>query len=245
MPFGLTNAPATFQALMNQVFGPFLRMFALVFFDDILVYSKNRAGHREHLTLVLQTLRANSLSTKRSKCAFFVSQVEYLGHLISAEGVATGPSKIEAVKSWPIPKMLTQLKSFLGLAGYCRRFIQGYGVTCRPLHDLLKKNSFQWDSHHTLAFQALKDKLIRAPVLALPNFTLSFTIETDASGSGIGAVLMQQDRSLAFFSQSLGPKASTQSTYYKEALAILEALSVIETPRGGGSSTRIILSNSW
>jgi hypothetical protein len=142
MPFGLTNASATFQALMNLIFAPFLRKFVLVFFDDILTYNKTLAKHIDHLKLVLQTQRDNCLSAKRSKCAFVVPQVEYLGYVIT-QGVATNPAKVEAINNWPIPKNVTQLRGFLGFAGYYRRFIQGYGLMCRPLHDLLKKDSLQ------------------------------------------------------------------------------------------------------
>jgi hypothetical protein len=116
------------------------------------------------------------------------------------------------------------LRSFLGLTGYYRRFIQGYGVICRPLHDLLKKDAFNWTPQHSIAFQTLKDKLSIAPVLALPNFSLPFVLETDASRFRLGVVLMQQGRPIAFYSEALGPKASAQSTYYKEAFAILQAL---------------------
>jgi hypothetical protein len=223
MPFGLTNASTTFQALMNLIFAPFLRKFVLVFFDDILTYSKTLAKHIDHLKLVLQTQRDNCLSAKRSKCAFVVPQVEYLGYVIT-QGVATNPAKVEAINNWPIPKNVTQLRGFLGLAGYYRRFIQGYGLMCRPLHDLLKKDSLQWLPKHTSVFQELKQKMTSAPVLALPNFLLAFTLETDASGLGIGVVLMQQGRPVAFYSRALGPRAAAQSTYHKEGLAILEAL---------------------
>jgi hypothetical protein len=157
MPFGLTNASATFQALMNLIFAPFLRKFVLVFFDDILTYSKTLAKHIDHLKLVLQTQRDNCLSAKRSKCAFVVPQVEYLGYVIT-QGVATNPAKVEAINNWPIPKNVTQLRGFLGLAGYYRRFIQGYGLMCRPLHDLLKKDSLQWLPKHTSVFQELKQR---------------------------------------------------------------------------------------
>jgi hypothetical protein len=168
MPFGLTNALATFQAPVNQIFAPFLRKFVLVFFDDILIYSKTMEEHKEHLALVLQTLRTNCLAAKRSKCAFAVPQVECLGHIINGQGVATDLSKVEAIKNWPVPKSVTQLKSFLGLIDYYRRFIWGYGLICIPLHDLLKKDSFKWTSQHSLSLEELKLKMTSAPVLALP-----------------------------------------------------------------------------
>jgi hypothetical protein len=224
MPFGLTNAPATFQALMNHIFAAHLRKFILVLFDDILVYSKTLEEHENHLRAVLQILRDNKLAGKQSKWVFATSQVEYLGHIIIAHGVSTDLAKVAAIKSWSHPKSVTQLRSFLGLTGYYRRFVQNYGQICRPLHDLLKKDSFNWQQHHTIAFNTLKEKMPSTPVLALPNFAEPFTIETDPSGTGIGAVLMQHGRPLAFFSQALGPKATAQSTYHKEAPAILQAL---------------------
>lgn len=224
MPFGLTNAPATFQNLMNTIFKPHLRKFILVFFDDILIYSKSRDVHLEHLRIVFQILQQHSLFVKLSKCSFATAQVEYLGHVISGTGVATKPQNIEAITNWPLPQNVSKLRGFLGITGYYRRFDRGYGQICRPLHDLLKKNSFQWTQMHTDAFNKLKEIMTTCPVLALPDFTKPFVLEADACGSGIGAVLMQAGRPIAYLSKSLGPKAAAQSVYEKEALAILEAL---------------------
>jgi hypothetical protein len=224
MPFGLTNAPAMFQNLMNTLFKEHLRSFILVFFDDILVYSKNLSDHLKHLEIVLQILKQNSLYLKCSKCTFAVPEVEYLGHVLSGAGVATKPQNVQAILNWPQPKTISKLRGFLGLTGYCRRFVKGYGKLCRPLHDLLKKQAFQWTTEHTQAFQQLKTVMTTCPVLALPDFSQPFFLESDACGSGIGAVLMQAGRPLACFSKCLGPKATAQSVHEKEALAILEAL---------------------
>jgi hypothetical protein len=144
MPFGLSNAPATFQSLMNDIFSDHLRKFILVFFDDILVYSQTMEEHLQHLHIALSLLRQHQLAAKMSKCVFGVSHVEYLGHVISAKGVSTDPAKISAIIDWETPQSVTQLRSFLGLAGYYRCFIKHFGIICRPLHDLLKKGNFHW-----------------------------------------------------------------------------------------------------
>jgi RNase H-like domain found in reverse transcriptase/Reverse transcriptase (RNA-dependent DNA polymerase)/Integrase zinc binding domain/Retroviral aspartyl protease/Integrase core domain/Retrotransposon gag protein/Chromo (CHRromatin Organisation MOdifier) domain len=224
MPFGLTNAPATFQALMNQVFHPYLRKFVLVFFDDILVYSTDLLEHKTHLSLVLQLLLDHQLCAKRSKCEFGVSKIEYLGHLITGEGVATDPGKIQAMVEWPEPRTVKELRGFLGLTGYYRKFIKNYGSISKPLTELLKKNSFNWSQESSTAFQALKQAMCQAPVLAMPNFNEPFVIETDACDNGMGAVLMQGKKPIAFLSKALGVKNQALSTYEKELLALFTAV---------------------
>ena len=139
MSFGLTNAPVAFMDLMNRVFHPYLDWFVIVFIDDILVYSRSELEHEIHLGLVLQTLRKHQLHAKFSKCEFWFSRVGFLGHVVSADGIYVDPHKVEAVESWEQPTTVTKVRSFLGLAGYYRRFIEGFSKIARPLHCLTRK----------------------------------------------------------------------------------------------------------
>jgi hypothetical protein len=209
---------------MDRLLHKYLRKFVLIFFDDILIYNKNEDDHKQHLKLVLELPKQNKLSAKKNKCVFGQLQVEYLGHIISAQGVYTDPSKFQSMKEWPVPKNITELRGFWGLAGYYRRFIKDYGRICKPLFDSLKKGEFSWAGDQLSTFNRIKQALCSAPVLALPDFTKPFILETDASDRSIGAVLMQQGKPISFLSKSLGPKSTNMSTYDKEAMAIIEAL---------------------
>lgn len=185
MPFGLTNAPATVQSLMHQVFGPFLRKFILVFFDDILIYSKSLEEHRDYLLTVLALLGQNQLFAKRSKCDFAQPQVEYMGHVISGQDVGTDPSKVITMVHWPAPKNLKELRGFLGLTGYYRKFVKNYSLISKPLTSLLRKGAFEW-TLATQAFQELQTAMSSAPLLSLPNFNKTFIVEVDACSTGVG-----------------------------------------------------------
>jgi hypothetical protein len=176
---------------MNTIFAPLLRKGVLVFVDDILVYNSTKEHHLQQLKQVYDILQKHQLLLKKSKCSFTHPQLEYLGHIIRAEGVATDPAKIQVVKEWATPTDSKQLRTFLGLVGYYRKFIRNYGVLSRPLTDLLKKNiQFVWTPQLQQCFDTLKATLISAPVLDLPNFNQPFTIATDVCDKGIGAVLM-------------------------------------------------------
>ncbi|CAM8878468.1 unnamed protein product [Rhodiola kirilowii] len=224
MPFGLTNAPSTFQAAMNDLFRPMLRRFVLVFFDDILIYSQSYAEHLDHLSEVLRTLHDHHYFAKPNKCDIACAKVQYLGHLVSYAGVEVDPSKIEAIKSWPIPTSLKQLRSFLGLAGYYRRFVAKYAQLSAPLTDMLRKDAFIWSTEAASAFDSLKLALSTTPVLSLPDFSRPFVVQSDASGVGMGAVLLQDNQPLAFFSKKFTPTMQHSSTYNGELCAVVSAV---------------------
>ncbi|KAL5838392.1 hypothetical protein ACOSQ3_015561 [Xanthoceras sorbifolium] len=226
MPFGLCNAPSTFQATMNEIFRPHLRKFVLVFFDDILVYSRTMEEHLSHLEVVLEILGHHQFYIKMSKCEFVKEELEYLGHFISMNGVRVDPRKIEAMVDWPLPKDVSALRGFLGLTGYYRRFVKHYGLIAKPLTGMLKKDNFEWTEEARLAFEDLKRAMTQTPVLALPNFDKTFEVYTDASGEGIGAVLVQEKRPLAFISKALGPMKKAWSTYAREMLAVIHAVKI-------------------
>jgi len=196
----------------------------LVFFDDILIYNKSWEEHVQHVDKVLQLLEEQQLYAKPSKCAFGVQEVEYLGHVVSREGVKVDPNKIKAIREWTIPKTLKKLRGFLGLRGYYRKFVKNYGQTTTTLTTLLKKEAFSWKEEETKDFEKLKEAMCTTLVLTTPDFTKTFIVECDASGHGIGAVLMQEGRPIAFERRQLKGKDLVKPIYEKEMLAIIHAV---------------------
>ncbi|GKC68506.1 putative reverse transcriptase domain-containing protein [Tanacetum coccineum] len=185
MPFGLTNAPAVFMDLMNRVCKPYLDKFVIVFIDDILIYSKNKQEHEKHLKLILELLKKEQLYAKFSKCKFWIPRVQFLGHVIDSQGIHVDPAKIESVKDWESPKTATEIRQFLGLAGYYRRFIEGFSKIAKPMSKLTqKKVKFDWGDKEEAAFQLIKQKLCSAPILALPEGSEDFIVYCDASIKG-------------------------------------------------------------
>jgi deoxyuridine 5'-triphosphate nucleotidohydrolase len=228
LPFGLTNAPAIFMRLMHDVLRPLLGKCVTVFLDDILVYSEDEEQHEQHLRQVLTLLKQNQLYAKKSKCEIGVREVEYLGHVVSGDGIKPMADKVEAVRKWPVPKTVTEVQSFLGLANYYRRFIPNFAKIAGPLTELTHKDKeFQMTDAALQALQELKDRLTNAPVLRLADPHLPFIVTTDASDYAIGAVLEQEEngvrRPVEFYSKTLNKAQRNWPAYDKELHAIIEA----------------------
>ncbi|KAK1619388.1 hypothetical protein QYE76_024905 [Lolium multiflorum] len=225
VPFGLTNAPAIFMNLMNKIFMKYLDKFVIVFIDDILIYSKDKEEHAKHLKIVLQILREHQLYAKFSKCKFWLDSVEFLGHVITKEGIAVNPSKVQSVLEWKSPKNAKEIRGFLGMAGYYRRFIEGFSKIAGPMTKLLKKNTpFVWTDECETSFQTLKEKLTTAPVLAVPEPGKDYTVYCDASKNGLGCVLMQDRKVIAYGSRQLKPHEHNYPVHDLELAAVVYAL---------------------
>jgi hypothetical protein len=225
--FGLTNAPAYFMYLMNKVFMEFLNKFVVVFIDDILVYSKNEEEHEEHLRLVLQKLRENQLYAKLSKCEFWLSEILFLGHVTTDGGVAVDPGKVRDVLKWETPTLVSEIQSFLRLAGYYRRFIEGFSKIVKPLNSLLEKGKeFVWSEACQDSFDELRKRLTTAPVLVMPDIHKSFDIYCDASKQGHSCVLMHEDHVIAYASRQLRKHEQNYPTHDLELAAVVHALKI-------------------
>ncbi|XP_073138128.1 uncharacterized protein [Henckelia pumila] len=227
MPFGLTNAPAIFMDLMNRVFRKYLDKFVIVFIDDILIYSKSEEEHAKHLRLILRILQKKQLYAKLSKCEFWLDRVVFLGHVISEHGISVDPSKVEAVLNWPRPTNVPEIRSFMGLAGYYRRFIEGFSKIAKPITLLTQKNQkFIWSDECESSFVELKKRLTSAPVLTIPSGSGGFVVCTDASSRGLGCVLMRHGRVVAYGSRQLKTHESRYPVHDLELAAIVFALKV-------------------
>ena len=229
MPFGLSNAPATFQRMMNLALAPYLSKFCCVYLDDILVYSQSEAEHEDHLSQVLQALSDSKLFAKREKCEFGLGSVQFLGHVVSSAGIATDPEKVSALRDYPIPANVTELRAFLGLANYYRRFVERYAHTALPLTRLTGKGTvWEWGDSQTAAFLEMKRKLTSTPVLRMPDFSRPFFVFADACGFALGGSLEQDFGSgrqpVAFLSKKLSDAQRNYGPGDQEALAIVTAL---------------------
>ncbi|GJU26480.1 reverse transcriptase domain-containing protein [Tanacetum coccineum] len=227
MSFGLTNAPAVFMDLMNRVCKPYLDKFVIVFIDDILIYSKSKKEHEEHLRQILKLLKKEELYAKFSKCEFWISRVQFLGHVIDCRGIHVDPAKIESIKDWASPKTPTEIRQFLGLAGYYRRFIEGFSKIAKSMTKLTQKGvKFDWGDKQEAAFQLLKQKLCSAPILALPEGSEDFIAYCDASKKGLGAVLMQREKVISYASRQLKIHEKNYTTHDLELGAVVFALKI-------------------
>nr|GEU36687.1 putative reverse transcriptase domain-containing protein [Tanacetum cinerariifolium] len=227
MPFGLTNAPAVFMDLVNRVYKPYLDKFVTVFNNDILIYSKNKEEYEENLKLILELLKKEELYVKFSKCEFWIPQVKFLKHVIDSKGIHVDPAKIESIKDWTSPKSLIEIRQFLGLAGYYRRFIEGFSKIAKSMTKLTQKNvKFDWGEKEEVAFQLIKQKLCNAPILALPKGSKNFIIYCDTSHKGLGAMLMQNEKVIAYASRQLKIYEKNYTTHDLELRAVVFALKI-------------------
>jgi hypothetical protein len=227
MSFGLTNAPAYFMYLMNNMFMEYLDKFVVVFIDDILIFSKTEEEHEKHLRMVLEKLRSNQLYAKFSRCEFWLTEIAFLGHVISAGGVSVDPSNVKYVLNWMPPMNASEIQSSLGLAGYYRRFINDFSKIAKPMTRLLEKNKdFDWTEECQASFEEMKKRLTSAPVLILPDITKMFDIYCDASRQGLGCVLMQDGKVVSYASRQLRKHEENYPTHDLELAAVVHALKI-------------------
>ncbi|KAL5825390.1 hypothetical protein ACOSQ3_021453 [Xanthoceras sorbifolium] len=227
MPFGLTNAPAAFMDFMNKIFRSYLDQFVIVFINDILVYSGSEEEHVEHPKIVLKTLREHQLYVKLSKCQFWLDRVTFLGHVVSVEEVSVDPQKTEAIINWTQPTNVIEVRSFLGLAGYYRKFVEGFSKIAAPLTKLTRKEEkFVWSEACQQSFDELKRRLTLAPVLTLSSKEDGFTVYCDASRQGLGCVLTQHEKVIAYASRQLKKHEQNYPTHDLELTAVVFVLRI-------------------
>ena len=225
LAFGLTNAPATFQNVMNDVFREHLGKFVLVYLDDILIFSRSPEEHAEHLRAVLALLRKHEFYAKMSKCEFNQSELQFLGHVVGRDGIKMDPKKTAAIAEWPVPKDVHQLRSFIGLATYFRRFVQGFSNLVSPMTNLLKGDAhWDWSRCCQDAFGHTKHALTSHPVLVMPDYQKHFEVISDASVTGTGAVLLQEGRPVAYESRKLTSAERNYTTGEQELLGVIHAM---------------------
>jgi len=225
MSFGLTNAPSTFMRLMNHILRAFISKFVVVYFDDILIYSKEFDEYMDHFRQVLDVLKKESLYANLKRCDFCMDIIIFLRYVVSAKGIEIDEAKVKAIQEWPTPKSITEVRSFHGLASFYRRFVKDFSMIASPLTEIIKKSiGFKWGEEQESAISLLKSKLISAQLLSLPNFNKAFEIECYASGIGIGAILIQEKRPIAYFNEKLNGAAINYLTYNKELYALVRAL---------------------
>jgi hypothetical protein len=228
LSMGMTNAPATFQYVMNKLFKDELGISVLIYLDDVLIFSPSAETHVKHVEAVLKRLQDNHYFAKLSKCEFEKPELKFLGHIVGVNGIKPDPSKISVVEKWPLPQNVSDVRSFLGLATYFRKFVQGFSKLACPLHDLTKKeikwNAETWSAKCQASFDGLKTALTNAPTLAMPDFTKPFEIIADASITGLGAVLLQEGHPICFESRRLIPAEVNYTTTKQELLAVMHAL---------------------
>ena len=229
MPFGLANAPSTFERLMENVLRGLQWQECLIYMDDIIVPSTTFSEGLERLERIFIRLSEANLKLKPSKCTFFQKQIQFLGHIVSENGVATDPQKVSAIIDWPVPTSAKQTRSFIGLCSYYRRFVQGFAQIARPLHKLCEKSAnFHWTDECQISFDILKRKLSESPILAYPLPSRDFIIDTDASDKAVGAVLSQiqenTERVIAYMSKAMNKHEQQYCVTRKELLAVVVAL---------------------
>lgn len=245
LPMGLSNAPATFQHTMNTIFAERgLNKYVAVYLDDILIYSKTPEEHVQHLRTVLEVLREHKFYCKPSKCQFNRSELKYLGHIVGAGGIKPDPGKVSKVKEWPVPGTVGEVRSFLGLATYFRRFIQGFSSLARPLHaltrlEVVQSHGWPWTAQCQAAFEGLKEALCSAPVLKLPDPNRPYEIVCDASVHGTGAVLLQEGHPIAYDSKKFTSAEYNYDTGEQEMLAVVRALQAFRCYVGDSSFTLV------
>ena len=228
MPFELTNVPTAFMDLMHRVFQPYLDQFVVVFVDDILIYSQYEEEHEDHLRIVLQALREHQCYAKFSKCEFWLIDVRFLGHIMSASCISVDPEKVEAMMSWERPKSVFEIRNFLGLARYYRRFIKDFSRLAAPMTTLTRKEvKFQWNDLCEKEFQKLKKRLTSAPILIIPKMDQRYTVYHDASKVELGCFLMQSGRVVAYSSHQLKNHEQNYATHDMELAAIVFALKIL------------------